>query len=131
MRMRRQRRGANAVEFALVAPVLFMVIAGIMEYSWLLFNQIMLDAAAREGARVGAWVEGDPSAVKNASVSAAEDFWDKLKLPGEAKFDVDNASSQGHDLLIVVGRMPYPGLIGFYTVTPENLETRVAARREL
>lgn len=44
-------RGAAAVEFALVVPVLLLLLVGIMEFSRAFNTQATLSAAAREGAR--------------------------------------------------------------------------------
>lgn len=49
--MSRRERGAAAVEFAIVLPVLFLVIAGIVDFGRAFFTQIQLANAAREGAR--------------------------------------------------------------------------------
>jgi len=49
----RSERGAAAVEFALVLPILVMLLFGIIQFG-MAFNQKQgLHAAAREGARVG------------------------------------------------------------------------------
>jgi len=50
---RRQRRGAAAVEFAVVAPVFFLLIFGMIEYGRMVMVQQVLTNASREGARVG------------------------------------------------------------------------------
>jgi Flp pilus assembly protein TadG len=47
----RDRRGAAAVEFALVAPLLFMLVLGMMEFGRMLMVQQVLTNGAREGAR--------------------------------------------------------------------------------
>ncbi|MGO4663049.1 TadE/TadG family type IV pilus assembly protein [Terrabacter sp. 2TAF16] len=49
--MARTERGASAVEFAIVLPVLFLIIAGIVDFGRAYFTQIELSNAAREGAR--------------------------------------------------------------------------------
>lgn len=50
----RQERGAAAVEFALVAPILILLVFGIISYGYMLsFRQAMSQGAA-EGARAGA-----------------------------------------------------------------------------
>lgn len=46
-----KRRGAAAVETALVMIPLFMVLGGIFEYGWLVANWNLLNNAAREGCR--------------------------------------------------------------------------------
>ena len=51
-RGRERRRGAVAVEFAFVAPVLLTIVLGIIEVSRLYESQNMLQTAAREGARL-------------------------------------------------------------------------------
>ena len=47
----RDERGAVALEFALVLPILLVILVSIMEFSLLLNAQITLTNAAREGAR--------------------------------------------------------------------------------
>lgn len=49
---RRRRRGASAVEFAVVAPVFFMLIFGMFEFGRMLMVQQVLTNGARSGARV-------------------------------------------------------------------------------
>ena len=45
--------GAAAVEFAIVVPLLLLLLFGIIEFSLLLYNKAMLTNASREGARFG------------------------------------------------------------------------------
>lgn len=45
------------VEFALLLPVLLMLILGMIEYGWLLNAKITVTSAAREGARVAVVTE--------------------------------------------------------------------------
>jgi hypothetical protein len=51
---RRARRGATLVEFALIAPALFMLLIGIYDVSALSFLALSLERATIEGARLGA-----------------------------------------------------------------------------
>lgn len=69
---RASERGAVAVEFAIVAPLLVMLLLGIMEFSRAYNAQASLSAAAREGVRVMAisGIQSDArTAAKNAAVS--------------------------------------------------------------
>jgi Flp pilus assembly protein TadG len=50
---RRHRRGAAVVEFAIVAPVFFLLVFGMVEYGRMVMVQQVITNAAREGARVG------------------------------------------------------------------------------
>ena len=46
-------RGASAVEFALILPLLVILIFGIIEFSLALYDKAMITNASREGARSG------------------------------------------------------------------------------
>ena len=49
----RSESGASAVEFALLLPVLMMILFGIIEFGLALHRQAILTNASREGARLG------------------------------------------------------------------------------
>ena len=53
MRIQRNQRGGSTVEFALVGPLLFVLLFGIVEFAVAFFNQAMITNASREGARQG------------------------------------------------------------------------------
>jgi len=48
---KKRRRGAAAVEFAIVAPVFFLFVFGMVEYGRMVMVQQVLTNASREGAR--------------------------------------------------------------------------------
>ena len=50
---RKKRRGAAAVEFAVVAPVFLLLVFGMIEYGRMVMVQQVITNASREGARVG------------------------------------------------------------------------------
>ncbi|MBX7166114.1 MAG: pilus assembly protein [Pirellulales bacterium] len=50
---RRNRKGAALVEFAIVAPILFLLVFGMIEYGRMVMVQQVLTNASREGARLG------------------------------------------------------------------------------
>ncbi len=49
--MMRSEKGVSAVEFALIAPLLFVLTFGIIEFALLLFDKAVVTNASREGAR--------------------------------------------------------------------------------
>ncbi len=49
----RAQQGAAAVEFALILPILLLVLLGTVELSLALYNKAILTNASREGARAG------------------------------------------------------------------------------
>lgn len=61
---RSQQRGVAAVEFALIASILFMVLIGIMEMGRVLFYWNTATEATRLGARLAVVCDQDASAIK-------------------------------------------------------------------
>jgi Flp pilus assembly protein TadG len=53
MKTDKRERGAAAVEFALILPLLVVLAFGIIEFSILFYNKAMITNASREGARAG------------------------------------------------------------------------------
>jgi Flp pilus assembly protein TadG len=69
--MRKNReRGAVAVEFAIILPVLLLLIMGIIEFGRVYNTQISLTHAAREGVRVMA-ISNNPATARAATINAA------------------------------------------------------------
>ena len=61
----RDERGASAVEFGMIVPLLLVLLLGIIEFGHAFQVQGTLSAAAREGARVMA-LQNDPAAARDA-----------------------------------------------------------------
>jgi Flp pilus assembly protein TadG len=62
VRRLRSARGAELIEFALLLPVLLLLLAGILDMGFLFNNYAVVTNAAREGARMAAvpgWAEAD------------------------------------------------------------------------
>ena len=70
MRSRHDDRGAAVVEFALVAPLLLMMVLGIAEFGRAYHVQTTLSQAAREGVREMA-LKNDPAGAVAATKAAA------------------------------------------------------------
>ena len=60
----REQRGGAAVEFAIVLPVLVLLIFGMIEFSTLLYDKGVITNASREGARAG--IVYSPTGVSDA-----------------------------------------------------------------
>lgn len=67
----RNERGASAVEFALVLPLLILFLFGIIEFGFILYDKAVITNASREGARKGIIYDEDESGAAVA-VSEAE-----------------------------------------------------------
>jgi len=106
----RNERGAVAVEFALVFPILIVVLIGIIEYGSVFNAQLLVTGAAREAAREMA-VTGDVGQAQSAALGAAEGLAPALTA-GEVSIDASGCSA-GADITVTVS-YPKPFLTGMF-----------------
>ena len=69
----RRRRGSTLLEFALIVPILVVMLLGIIEFGWLVKNHLTIANATREGARaasLGKTSEEIQDRIKNAAKPA-------------------------------------------------------------
>lgn len=69
---RRNERGASAVEFALVVPILIVMVFGIVNFGVVLAQQISLNNGARQAARYAVVDGRNCGQIKAQGVSGAE-----------------------------------------------------------
>jgi Flp pilus assembly protein TadG len=65
-----RQQGTSLVEFAFVAPVFFMLLFGIIEFSVILFDKATITNASREGARTGILFRDGDRSVGGANLAA-------------------------------------------------------------
>jgi Flp pilus assembly protein TadG len=87
---RKRDRGAAAVEFALVVPVLLMVVFGIIDFGRMLNAQLQVSEAAREGARAASVITGTPSDRSDAAAQRIAAF--SSTTVGNVEFDSGDSS---------------------------------------
>lgn len=71
--MFRSKTGASAIEFALIAPFLFVLTLGVIEFGILLFNKAVVTNASREGARAAIVYDTDGSDYTPLSLAEIEE----------------------------------------------------------
>lgn len=77
--MFKSEKGASAVEFAIVAPLLFVLTFGIIEFGVLLFDKAVITNASREGARaavVHTHIPLDPEELQTFVEDVVEEYAD-------------------------------------------------------
>jgi len=74
----RRSRGASAVEFALIMPLFFLLLFGIVDFGWYFFNQHTIQYATREGTRL-ALVGGTVKDVDNNDLSRVDSIVKTIK----------------------------------------------------
>jgi len=78
-RRRERSRGQALVEFAIILPVFFLVVAGMFDLGLGVYSDLTLVNAAREGARLGVIDPGNTSAIEDR-VRAMANNLDDSKL---------------------------------------------------
>lgn len=69
-RLGRSRRGAAAVEFALLAPIVIAALAGLANYGMAMFEKMELESAARAGVQMAITNRAGTTAIQNAVINA-------------------------------------------------------------
>lgn len=114
------RRGAAALEAALVLPVLLLLFAGILDLSNYISTYHRVNRVARDAARVGSvTIEGDEPTgddIRQAAEEHAELALDAAGLACvtgctiDTEWEVD--ADSGYAFVVVGIEYPYPGLTG-------------------
>ena len=62
------QRGVSALEFTILAPLLFVLVYGLIEFGILFYDKAMITNASREGARAGiVFIDDEHNTVDNGS----------------------------------------------------------------
>lgn len=129
---RRNRRGASAVEFAVIAPIFFMLILGMIEFGRAIMVQQVLTNASREGARFAVLDGSTGGEVK----TIVDDYLKSTRISG-ANITITpsdpNSAGYGEPVTVVVSIpfgevswLPSPWFLG----KDRNLSATTVMRRE-
>ncbi|MDN4642706.1 TadE/TadG family type IV pilus assembly protein [Arthrobacter sp. PsM3] len=102
-----RQRGATAVEFALILPLLLSMLLGVIDFGIAFGQSVSLQGAARESARQGV-TQGDVIASANHAAGSL----DSSQL--QVRFAVDT-SAGAPGVMVVCLRYPESSLTGFYS----------------
>ena len=119
MRALRSERGSATVEFTLVAALLMLVIASVVQLSLALYVRNVIVDACAEGARHGALLGGDPSTgVERARTLISTTVGDRYAGHVTARFE----TVDGFETLVVRAETPIPviGLVGIGSIEAEG-----------
>lgn len=105
------QKGGAALEFALVLPVLLLLILPIIDFTWFFLNMQHVQEAASSGARAGVRIriEDDPVAVAQAAAQASLES----SMPAYAGSATCTATIVDEEILRVEVRVPYDSLADF------------------
>src|ERR671922_78922 len=107
----KREEGAAAIEFALLLPLLMLILFGIIEFGLVLYNQEVITNASREGARYGI-VIGSPRPTTGQIQGVVNTYLTNAGLKtGNATVSVAGAQgASGSDLTVAVA-YPYNFLV--------------------
>jgi Flp pilus assembly protein TadG len=100
----RDQRGAAAIEFALVLPILLLLLFGIIEFGFVINSWISVTHAAREGVRVYA-LTNDAAQGQTAGVNAAPGLTNPVtctaSLPAPDEAQMQCSTTYSLDLFVI------------------------------
>lgn len=108
-------RGSVAVEFALLVPVLFLILFGIINFGVLMYNQAVITNAAREGAR---WAAIHTSATYGLGCSNAYSLAPIDPCQTAYSYAYQNLISFGGNYLLTASYLPSGN---FNSGTPQSV----------
>jgi Flp pilus assembly protein TadG len=123
---RASQKGTAAVEFALVLPLILVVALALVQTGLLVRDRLLVEAAARAGARAAA-VQEDASAIRSEALAAAPSLED-----GAFELAITRAGARGEPVTVSIRyaapvRVPF---VGWLFNDAVGMSTSTTARQE-
>jgi len=103
---RQSQRGQALIEFALIVPVLFIIIFIVVDVALMLDRWVVINNAAREAARVGA-VGASASQIQLRAIGTSQDLLSEPDAEIDIKWNDANANGHGDPGESVVVNVSY------------------------
>ena len=118
------QRGAAAVEFAIVLPLLLTLTLGAIDWGWYFYVDQLVTNAAREGARAGTLISPPPTSTTSEAEGAAEEaslaYLNRVSL-SETGVSATHTTVDGTDAISVTITYPVGSVTGFLSaLMPAN-----------
>jgi Flp pilus assembly protein TadG len=127
----RKNRGSQALEFALVLPVMLLIFSGIMDYSWYFHNQNLISKAIGSASRGASVLDSEQSEITPCAFANQEvnNYLASMGIGGQ-NISVSSQITQSEEgrLEITVSEI-YNPLFGL-TITPERILVKTVVRLE-
>ena len=106
-------RGAAAVEFALLLPVLLTILYGIIEFGMIMYGREVVTNASREGARAGI-IQVSPKPTSGQITTIATNYLTGTGInPSQVTITVTGAGGASPTMLTVTATYSYPWLVPY------------------
>lgn len=116
-RFSRDQRGQSLVEFALVVPILLLLVLGIMEFGRAYSTSLALQNAAREGARLAVTGSTDAQVVQRVRDAAP------TLDPARLSVSVSPATRRQGDNVTVIARYDFQYIVPMISQLTGSLRT--------
>ncbi len=135
----RKRRGAAAVELAVVSPLLLALVFGIIEFGWTMMVRETMISAARQGCRTATLKYTSNGALEAASIAKVNDAMSPLGITvGSDGFNMTMSHAADppvapNDTETVTLSIPYQqvSLMGnFFNLPDIDIRARIVMRKE-
>jgi Flp pilus assembly protein TadG len=126
----RRSRGAALVEFGVVAPLLFVLIFGVIEFGWAFLQYLDVKHAAREAGRLAAVNYGTATGTAQSD-EIIDEICTRIDDPDGVTITISHpgGSAIGSTAEVAVTR-DYNSLTGFFDFTTLDFESTVEVRLE-
>lgn len=123
---RKPELGSAAVEFALVLPLVMVVGLALVQTGLFVRDRLLVEAAARAGARAAA-VQDDPSTIRSAALAAAPSLDE-----GALELVVTRAGARGEPVTVSVryAAAPRVPFLDWLFRGPVSMATSTTSRQE-
>lgn len=133
IRLARFRRGATAIEFALVSSAFFFMLFGIMDWGWLFFRRSQFMDAVLDGTRRAVTRSQTDATLPpiEAAITYTEANLTAYGIdPASTTINANYEGTSPSEVLIVTAWMPYNPLIGLWP-TPTTINAQMSMYLEI
>ena len=88
-RFHKNQKGQTLVEFALILPIIIIILFGITEFGRIFYSYLVITNAARQGARYGAVVETVRKSNEEIRQKVREVLPDSIKIPNDDDISIE------------------------------------------
>ncbi|MEX0816624.1 MAG: TadE/TadG family type IV pilus assembly protein [Gaiellales bacterium] len=120
----KRERGSVALELAIVAPVLMLLVLGVLQFGLWYHAQNVVETAALEGARVAAAEDGTAGAGESRALEVLQEGLGQAADVEGATASIDQDAARVEVTAQLPGLLPIPGLRSF------SLSSEATAFRE-
>lgn len=109
----KRERGSVAVELALVAPALMLLVLGVLQFGLWYHAQNVVETAALEGARVAAAEDGTVGAGRTRALEVLQEGLGRAAAEEGATVSIGQDAARVEVTAQMPGLLPIPGLRSF------------------